>query len=166
MNGPASPLVRSLRRTLVAAGLAVGAVAVGAATQPYDETANATADVERALAAAATTRKPVLLVFGANWCQDCRALDAALKAPKNAELVAKEFLVVKVDVGNFNRNLELNAQFGNPIKGGIPAAVVVAPTRKVLYATRGGELADARRMSETGVYDFFRKAASSANARP
>ena len=138
----------------------------GAAPLPYDEAANAAADVEQALAVAAATRRPVLLVFGANWCADCRALDAALKTPKNADLISKEFLLVKVDVGNFNRNLALNAQYGNPIKGGIPAAVVLAPTRKVLYATRAGELAGARRMSETGVYDFFRKAASSANAKP
>lgn len=138
----------------------------GAVPLPYDEAANAAADVAQALAVAAATKKPVLLVFGANWCEDCRALDAALKNPKNADLIAKEFLLVKVDVGNFNRNLALNAQYGNPIKGGIPAAVVLAPTRKVLYATRAGELADARRMSETGVYDFFRKAASSAKVTP
>ena len=107
----------------------------------------------------------MLVIFGANWCADCRALDQALSTGKNAELVAREFKVVKVDVGNFDRNLGVAAQYGNPIKTGIPAAVVLSPGNQVLYATRAGELSNARRMSETGVYDFFRSMISSTKAK-
>jgi thioredoxin 1 len=131
---------------------------------PYDEAANARADVQQALQTAHPSGRPVLVIFGANWCEDCRALDSALKVPKNAELMAREFVVVKVDVGRFDRNLDLSNLYGNPIKAGIPAAVVLSPKQEVIYATRAGELADARRMSETGVYDFFRAAAASAKA--
>jgi len=118
--------------------------------------------VQQALAAAKASNRPVLLIFGANWCEDCRALDHALKSPRNAELMAKEFRVVKVDVGNFDRNLDLDATYGDPIKMGIPAAVVVSPDNQVLYSSRAGELANARRMSESGIYDFFKSAARSA----
>jgi thioredoxin 1 len=157
----------SLRRAFILVLLAIAsATTAGAAPLPYDETANASADIARALAASAATKKPVLLVFGANWCEDCRALDAALKNARNAALIAAEFLVVKIDVGNFNRNLDVSARYGNPIKQGIPAAVILSATDQVLYATRAGELADARAMSETGIYDFFRDAAASARAKP
>jgi protein disulfide-isomerase len=127
-----------------------------AAPLPYDEAADAKGDLERALTAAKSEQKPVLVIFGANWCADCRALDRALTTGKNAELIAREFKVVKVDVGQFDRNLGIAARFGNPIKKGIPAAVVLSPQAEVLYATRAGELADARHMSETGIYDFFK----------
>jgi len=147
---------------LAALALAGGAIAAGL---PYDDTANAKADVEQALATAGTTKRSVLVIFGANWCEDCRALDASLKSTRNAELVAKEFVVVKVDVGNFDRNLGLATRYGNPIKTGIPAAVVLSPGNQVLYATRAGELSNARRMSETGVYDFFRSMISSAKTK-
>ncbi len=133
-----------------------------AAPLPYDESADAKAAVQQALAAAKASNRPVLLIFGANWCEDCRALDHALKSPRNAELMAKEFRVVKVDVGNFDRNLDLDATYGDPIKMGIPAAVVVSPDNQVLYSSRAGELANARRMSESGIYDFFKSAARSA----
>ena len=104
---------------------------------------------------------PVLLIFGANWCEDCRALDKALKEGKNAELMQQQFKVVKVDVGNFDHNLDVAQTYGNPLKKGIPAAVLVSSDNKqVLYATKGGELANARRMSESGIYDFFKQAAS------
>jgi protein disulfide-isomerase len=126
-----------------------------AAPLPYDESADARMAVQHALAAAKESRVPVFVIFGANWCEDCRALDLAIKNGRNAELLARQFKVVKVDVGRFDRNLDLAAAYGNPIKKGIPAAVVLSPNNDVLYATRAGELADARRMSETGIYDFL-----------
>jgi thioredoxin len=124
---------------------------------PYDESADAKAAVQHALVAARSSQVPVLIVFGANWCEDCRALDLALQKGESAALIAKSFNLVKVDVGNFDRNLDLAAAYGNPMKKGIPAAVVVAGDGKVLYATRAGELADARRMGETGIYEFFKR---------
>lgn len=127
-----------------------------AAPLPYDEKADAKADLERALSDARASGTHVLVIFGANWCPDCRALDKALSSGKNAELVGREFKVVKVDVGQFDRNLDLAARYGNPVKKGIPAAVVLSPQGEVLYATRLGELADARHMSDTGIYDFFK----------
>ncbi|MEO8307851.1 MAG: thioredoxin family protein [Pseudomonadota bacterium] len=126
-----------------------------AATPPYDELADAKAAIQHALTAARGRHVPVLIIFGANWCEDCVALDRSLHNGQNAALVAKAFTLVKVDVGNFDRNLEITASYGDPIRKGIPAAVVVSPDNKVLYMTKAGELADARRMSDTGIYEFF-----------
>lgn len=154
------------RKLFAIAALVLGAGIAAAADRPYDESADAKAQIQSALQAAAASRQPVLLIFGANWCADCRALDHALKTGRNAELMAKEFKVVKVDVGNFDRNLDITAAYGNPTKKGIPAAVIVSPDNKVVFATRAGELADARSMSDDGVYEFFTKAASQAGVRP
>ncbi|MFO1336713.1 MAG: thioredoxin family protein [Burkholderiaceae bacterium] len=144
------------RRLILASALALAATHASAATGPYDEAADAHKDVQRAFDAAAKAQRPVLIIFGANWCKDCRALDTALKTPANAELIGKEFVVVKVDVGNFDRHLDIAERYGNAIKKGIPAAAVVSPKQELLYTTKAGELADARGMSDTGVYDFFK----------
>jgi len=152
--------MKSLLLSLCLAGAAGLALA---ADRPYNPSADAKAEIHAALEQAAPAKQPVLLIFGANWCEDCRALDKALHTGRNAELMAKEFKVVKVDVGNFDHNLDVAGAYGNPIKKGIPAAVIVSPDNQVLYATRGGELADARRMSDDGVYEFFRKAADGAH---
>jgi thioredoxin 1 len=144
-------------RRIVLCLLAGVSAALLAAPLPYDESADAKAAVQQALVAARSSQRPVLIVFGANWCQDCRALDLALAKGRSAALIAGSFNLVKVDVGNFDRNLDLAAAYGNPIKKGIPAAVVVSGDNKVLYATRAGELADARRMSEDGIYEFFKR---------
>ncbi|MBE3028420.1 thioredoxin family protein [Janthinobacterium sp. BJB1] len=161
-----------MRPPILLASLLFAAAAVAAAPTPpaataatphlpYNAAADAKADVARALAEAKAARVPVLLIFGANWCEDCRALDKALKEGKNAQLMQTEFKVVKVDVGNFDHNLDVAQTYGNPLKKGIPAAVLVSSdNNQVLYATKGGELANARRMSESGIYDFFKQAAS------
>lgn len=41
------------------------------------------------------------------------------------------FNVVKVNVGNFDRNLDLTKRFGNPVENGIPAAVLVSPDKRI-----------------------------------
>jgi protein disulfide-isomerase len=154
-----------LRRSLTALSLlAALAGAAFAAERPYDESADAKAEIRAALADAATARQPVLIIFGANWCEDCRALDRALKTGRNAALIARDFRVVKVDVGNFDRNRDVTAAYGNPTAHGIPSAVIVSPDNRILFATRAGELADARRMSDDGIHDFFAKAAGVVGA--
>jgi protein disulfide-isomerase len=149
-----------MRHSLLTASLIFAAAAFTGAAHaalPYNESADAKADVRQALASSQSSHLPVLVIFGANWCEDCRALDASLHTGRNAELIKRKFRIVKVDVGNFDHNLDIAAVYGNPIKKGIPAAVVLSPENEVLFSTKGGELADARRMSETGIYDFFEK---------
>lgn len=130
------------------------AAAALAAPLPYDPSADAHAALEQGTAQAKSDGKYLLVIFGANWCEDCRDLDQAMHG-SSAPLINARFVVVKIDVGNFNRNLDLAQRYGNPIAKGIPAAVVVTPGDQVLYATSGGELAGARRMGERGIYRFF-----------
>lgn len=151
-----------MKKLLLASLLALAPLAQ-AVDLPYDEHADAQAQVTQALAAGKRAHKPTLLVFGANWCGDCRALDKSLHTEKNAALIAQHFEVVKIDVGNFDRNLELSQAYGDPIQKGIPAAVVVSPDGKVAYTTKAGELANARRMSDDGIYAFFARVAKPAH---
>ncbi len=151
-----------MNRLAVLVALALLAATIDAAEWPYNEKADAAADVQHALAAAQTDHKKVLLVFGANWCGDCRALDKAMHGSSQS-LIEGKFDVVKIDVGNFDKNLDLANRYGNPIEKGIPAVVVLRADNHVIYSTKGGELADARKMGEQGIYDFLsQKVASSA----
>lgn len=154
------------RRFALCLSLALVGAFACAASLPYDESADAKAALQQALVAAKTAQRPLLLIFGANWCEDCRVLDQALKQGRNAALVAREFEVVKVDVGRFNRNLDVAAAYGDPIKKGIPAAVILTADNRVLYSTKAGELANARRMSETGLYDFLEGIVQSTRQKP
>jgi protein disulfide-isomerase len=143
------------RLLLVLATAALATTAI-AAPWPYNEQADAVADVQHAIAAAQIDHKKVLLVFGANWCPDCRALDRAMHG-SSRHLIDREFDVVKIDVGNFDKNLPLAQRYGNPIAKGIPAVVVVGSGNQVLYSTKAGELANAGQMTEQSIYDFLKE---------
>ena len=122
---------------------------------PYDAETDAVADVRRAIAQADRTGRLLLLVFGANWCEDCRQLDRVMQRDPLAELVEDAFSVVKVDVGNWDHNLDVVTEWGDPIAGGIPAVVVATSGRQVLYSTKAGELATARHMGDDELYLRF-----------
>ncbi|MFZ6848847.1 thioredoxin family protein [Undibacterium sp. RuRC25W] len=155
-------ILRSLAGLALSLGLGLS-LSISAAhadlLHPYDETADAQANVTKALVQAKSGNKDVLVIFGANWCKDCLELNKSMQG-QSAAMIASKFVVVKVNVGQFDKNLDLAASYGNPIKKGIPAAVVLTPDNTVLFASKGGELSNARRMSEQGVYDFFNQIAS------
>lgn len=157
---------RGLLGALLGALMLAAVPPLHAAPLPYDESADAKAEIRQALVSAQAAHVPLVIIFGANWCPDCRALDAALHTGRTAALMAQRFRVVKVDVGRFDHNLDVDAVYGHPIKGGIPAAVLVGDDGQVAFSTRGGQLSDARHMSETGIYDFFRQAADAHPGRP
>ena len=119
------------------------AAAASAADNPYNETADAKLDIRQALTQAAPTKTPIIIVFGANWCGDCKALDYSMKNGASASLLSRDFKIVKVNVGRFDKNLDVAESYGVPLKKGIPAVVVISTRNKILYVTREGELADA-----------------------
>ena len=128
-----------------------------AVDNPYNETADAKLDIKQALTQAGTDQKSVIVVFGANWCGDCKMLDAAMKTGTSAALLAKDFQIVKINVGRWDKNLDLAKSYGVPLDKGIPAVVILSPANKVLYVTKEGEVANARKMGEDGVYEFFKR---------
>ena len=130
--------------------------ALAADAPVYDESADAQAQVSQALARAKTDNKQVMIVFGANWCGDCKMLDGEFKKPTLKALLDANYVVVKVDVNRFNKNLDVVKPYGEVIKKGIPSIVIATPANQLVYATNGGELADARKMGESGVAEFFR----------
>jgi thioredoxin 1 len=139
--------------------LLCAASAAMAAPGPYDEAADAKTEIVATLAEAQRAKLPVLVVFGANWCGDCKVLDMAFKSGAAAPLIAEHFRVVKVDVGRFTKNTDIAERYGVVLKKGIPAVAVLSPEGQLIYATRAGELADARNMGEQRIYDFFAKVA-------
>jgi len=133
------------------------AVAATAADNPYDETADAKAEIKQALTQAAITNTPIIIVFGANWCGDCKMLDTAMKHGASAPLLSRDFKTVKVNVGRCDTNLDIAKTYGVPLDKGIPAVAIISPKNEVLYVTREGELANARKMGDQGIYEFFKR---------
>ena len=92
---------------------------------PYDEKADANAAVDAAFARAQASNKRVLIDLGGNWCPDCIVLANFLELPEIKAFVSKHYEVVAVDVGRFDKNLQVPARFGftDRLKG-VPTILV------------------------------------------
>jgi len=139
----------------VLAGAMVAVLAAAASEDIFDEKADAHQQIASAIAKASKEGKNIILDFGANWCGDCHALEAQMHKPELAALIEKSFVVVSVDVGKMDKNLDLAEKYHVPLKKGIPALAVLDPHGELLYAQDQGQFEDARHMTYDSIKVFF-----------
>jgi thiol:disulfide interchange protein len=151
-----------LRMGLMAAGVAL-AVSVGGQAQVmtgrahiYPSIDAAEADIHAAVEEAHKTHRRVILDFGGDWCGDCQVLNIYFHQAPNAELLEKNFVLVDVNIGHFDANLEIAHKYGVPVTKGVPALAVVDDHGKLLYA-QTNEFADMRHMEASSVTEFLNK---------
>ncbi len=123
----------------------------------YPAPEQARADLAAALKTAAASHKRVLLDFGGNWCGDCQALDIYFHDSTNAPILAANFVVVHVNIGRVDANLELAKQYDVPLEKGVPALAVLSENGKLLYSQKSGEFEAMRRMQSSAVTDFLKQ---------
>ncbi len=108
--------------------------------RPFDESRDAMAAVDAALSRAAATGKRVIVVMGANWCHDSRALAGWFATPRFAAMLAPKYEVVYVDAGHPTtgdpRNVAVARRFGIDRLKGTPTVFVVSPAGRRLNAER------------------------------
>ncbi|MET7287010.1 thioredoxin family protein [Streptomyces sp. NPDC005573] len=121
----------------------------------YDSSRNAKADIKAALTTAAKQHREVLVDFGADWCPDCMVLGRLFRSPQAEPVLRKDYVVVAVDVGRFDRNLDVARPYVNLMTSGIPALVVLKSDGEVRTATSDGSFANARTMSPQRVKEFL-----------
>jgi thiol:disulfide interchange protein len=105
----------------------------------YSETANPSSDIAVALAQARREHKHVLLDFGGNWCGDCQLLDIYYRQSPNAEILAKNYVLVHINIGHMDKNVDVARKYKVPIAHGVPALAVIDSHGNVLYSEREKE---------------------------
>ena len=83
--------------------------------------------IEEARVAAYQNDKFLMVQFGASWCPDCVELSRSLKDVITSERFERHVIVVNIDVGEFNRNMNVARSLGIDITEGIPVAVFFPP---------------------------------------
>jgi thiol:disulfide interchange protein len=124
--------------------------------RPYDESVNADAAVDAAFAQAKAQHKRVLIDLGGNRCADCRVLAGILELPEVKAFVLAHYVPVNVDVGRFNKNLQIPARFGITERLEAVPSLLIADTDGTLV-DRGhiAALADARSMTPQAIADWL-----------
>jgi hypothetical protein len=121
----------------------------------YPAEANAHDKIQEALAQAAKKHHRVLVVFGADWCYDCHVLDLAFEGNDLAPIVAKNYEVVHVDIGEGNKNQDLMKECQVPVAKGIPAIAVLDYSGNLLFSQKNGEFEKARSLDRETLLAFL-----------
>lgn len=154
------------------AGLLAGMLLVGCATvadtvadnspsypeaHSYAASEDPMADVDAALARAGANGKRVLLVMGANWCHDSRALAGWLESERIGALVDEKYELVYVNIGmpqtGDGHNLAIARRFGLEDLPGTPNLLVLTPEGELVNPDTATTWRNAASRSEEAIRD-------------
>jgi len=113
-------------------------------------------EIKGALAEAAHLHKRIILDFGGNWCGDCRALDKNFRQEPNASLLKENFILVDVNIGKFDQNLDIAKKYDVPLTKGVPALAVLDSDGHLVYSQKQGEFEAMRSMDPSSVTEFLK----------
>src|ERR1700688_5270247 len=112
-------------------------------------------ELPAALAAAAANHKRVIVDFGGNLCTDCHVLDRYFHDSANAPILQANFILVHINIGRMDENLDIAERYQIPLRKGVPALAVLGEKGELLYSQRTGEVESMRGMQPSAVTDFL-----------
>jgi len=93
----------------------------------FQPSADPLADVQQALGRAADGDRRALVVLGANWCHDSRALASRLHQSPLADVIQQHYELVFVDVGFYEQGRDVTQQFGVAHYYATPTVLIIDP---------------------------------------
>ncbi|MEL6528375.1 MAG: thioredoxin family protein [Pseudomonadota bacterium] len=155
-------LLSGVFAALLLAGCATVASRVAHGSHDYPEARSyavsddAAADVDAALVRAAESDKRVLLVMGANWCHDSRALAGWLATERFQKLIEDKYELVFVNIGmpqeGDGHNLEIAQRFGLDDLPGTPNLLVLTAEGELVNADTATTWRNAASREEDAIY--------------
>jgi thioredoxin 1 len=121
----------------------------------YPDNPHADQDITAALARAGKEKKRVLLDFGGNWCGDCQVLEIYFHDAANRPLLEQNYILVPVNIGRYDQNLDIAARYGVPVTKGVPALAVLDSDGRLVFSQRNGEFESIRKMDSASVTAFL-----------
>ncbi len=82
-------------------------------------------------------------------------LDIYFHQAPNVQLLADNYVLVDVNIGKYDMNLDVADKYGVPLKKGVPALAVLSSDGKLLYSQSTGEFENMRHMEASSVTDFL-----------
>jgi len=122
----------------------------------YDPSLDGMKQIKEAAARAAQEGKHVLIQYGGNWCSWCIKFDAFCKADTSiSNIIAANYIPVKLNYDPANKNDEANAYLGNPTRFGFPVFIIVDGKGTVIHIQESSLLEEGNGYSKQKVTGFF-----------
>ena len=124
---------------------------------PYNGKVYSTNDLNNFISNTITKDKKPIVIFGANWCPDCRIFSATMNIPKIKSYIDKNFDILYVDVKRYEINMSLMEEYGIEPAEGIPRLLVFDSNKKLINSSNTTEWRTARDRTSQEIFNFFQE---------
>ena len=99
--------------------------------------------------------KQPIIIFGGNWCGDCRVLAGTFNLPTIKKFLDKHYEVLHIDVGRYEINMNLMEYFNIPREEGVPRVLVFDKNNNLLNSSSTKEWTTARDRKQQDIFNYF-----------
>jgi thiol-disulfide isomerase/thioredoxin len=122
---------------------------------PYNGEIYSESDIERFLDSSINKLKQSIIIFGGNWCPDCRILEGTLQLPTIKKYMIEHYEILHVDVGRYDKNMNLISYFKIPKEEGVPRVLVFDNKKNILNMESTKEWTTARDRKQQEIFNYF-----------
>ena len=122
---------------------------------PYNGEIYSESDIERFLDSSINKSKQPIIIFGGNWCPDCRILEGTLQLPTIKKYMIEHYEIMHVDVGRYDKNMNLISYFKIPKEEGVPRVLVFDTNKNILNMESTKEWTTARDRKQQEIFNYF-----------
>ena len=122
---------------------------------PYNGEIYSESDIERFLDSSINKSKQPIIIFGGNWCPDCRILEGTLQLPTIKKYMIEHYEIMHVDVGRYDKNMNLISYFKIPKEEGVPRVLVFDINKNILNMESTKEWTTARDRKQQEIFNYF-----------
>ena len=122
---------------------------------PYNGEIYSENDIERFLDSSINKSKQPIIIFGGNWCPDCRILEGTLQLPTIKKYMIEHYEIMHVDVGRYDKNMNLISYFKIPKEEGVPRVLVFDTNKNILNMESTKEWTTARDRKQQEIFNYF-----------
>lgn len=113
-------------------------------------------DLKAGLDAARKSNKLALVVMGANWCHDSRALAARLYEEPLSTIINEHYEIIFIDLGYLEKGKDVITSLGIPVYYATPTVLIVDPHKsQVINANNRNQWGSAAAISMGDTVNYF-----------
>ena len=124
---------------------------------PYDKKIIDSSELDKFINQSINNDKRPVVIFGGNWCPDCRILAGTLAMPTIKKFLQQYYRIIHIDIGRYDRNMELMNHLNIEPKKGVPRVVILDFKKNIVNSSTSSEWTTARDRKEQEIYDYFQK---------
>ena len=124
---------------------------------PYNGKEYSVDDLNKFISSTIYKEKQPILIFGANWCPDCKIFSGTINIPKIKSFIDDNFEILYIDVKRYEINMSLMEEYGIKPDEGIPRVLVFDRNKKLLNSANTTEWRTARDRSTQEIFNFFQE---------